>query len=299
MGPNAEIIVAFYNHSEYLAGLCKRVCQQSLPAKCLRIINDASSHAPEPQDIGRFGEAMSKARIALDWLDQTANMGPSAARNRGAKVSNAEFLIFVDADNLPRPNMIEVFLRTIEETQADLVVSPMRGFSKTNADGEPDDTLFVYTPDSKFDPIKSIQDNNLGDTNFCVRRSVFEALGGFREDRDLMGVEDWDFLIRFELAGYKRVVAPEVLIDYRVVPGSLSRRTNPMVRHRKLLDSYLAGSPAHVSQLVKEDWLRMHYEMKKPSFRLARRVQNALDGQPGAWLWFLWATLRRLNPWRG
>ncbi len=293
------VVIAFFNHYTLLPAALRRISFQNVQPDWINIVDDCSTQSQAISEIENLRATLFGKGVPVNWYCQPNNLGPAAARNRGTSASNVDYFIFVDADNLPRPNMIEVFLRTIEETQADLVVSPMRGFSKTNSDGEPDDTLFVYTPDSKFDPIKSIQDNNLGDTNFCVRRSVFEALGGFREDRDLMGVEDWDFLIRFELAGYKRVVAPEVLIDYRVVPGSLSRRTNPMVRHRKLLDSYLAGSPAHVSQLVKEDWLRMHYEMKKPSFRLARRVQNALEGQPGAWLWFLRATLRRLNPWRG
>jgi glycosyltransferase involved in cell wall biosynthesis len=287
---NSLIAVAYFNHGHYLKNLLRRISQLSPNANKVIIVDDASRQPIE--------DSLSKIVGNVEIIRQLQNRGPAAARNVAVSKSDASFLIFVDADNLPRPQMIKVFLETMERTKADLVVSPMRGFSKTTADGEPEDTLFVYTPEAKFDPIRSIQDNNLGDTNFCVRRSVFEALGGFREDRELMGVEDWDFLIRFELAGYKRVVAPEVLIDYRVVPGSLSRRTDPKLRHKKLLESYLAGSPLHVQQLVQEDWLRLHYLMKLPAFRLAQRIQNVLDGKSGALSWFVGAFFRRLNPFR-
>ena len=293
-----SIVVPFYNHQSFLGFLSRSLTNQTLPPLHVIVVDDVSSEPMSADRIGGLQQGFANHSIEFMWRNSPQNRGPAAARNLGAKLTDSDYLIFVDADNLPRPQMIKVFLETMERTKADLVVSPMRGFSKTTADGEPEDTLFVYTPEAKFDPIRSIQDNNLGDTNFCVRRSVFEALGGFREDRELMGVEDWDFLIRFELAGYKRVVAPEVLIDYRVVPGSLSRRTDPKLRHKKLLESYLAGSPLHVQQLVQEDWLRLHYLMKLPAFRLAQRIQNVLDGKSGSLSWFVGAFFRRLNPFR-
>jgi hypothetical protein len=65
-----------------------------------------------------------------------------------------------------------------------------------------------------------------GDTNFSVKRSVFEALGSFPiesdDDRHVTG-EDWEILAKMVLEGYRVDVIPEVLFYYRVRQDSLYR----------------------------------------------------------------------------
>jgi hypothetical protein len=76
-----------------------------------------------------------------------------------------------------------------------------------------------------------------GGSMFMIKRSVFEAIGGFRELRGA-GHEDWELYVRLALAGYKVDVLPELLQFYRQVEGSLARTMPPETARRRLLDAY-------------------------------------------------------------
>ena len=58
--------------------------------------------------------------------------------------------------------------------------------------------------------------NCFGDAASLVRRSAFEALGGFTEDSGV-GHEDWELWVRAVLRGYHILVVPEPLYWYRVL----------------------------------------------------------------------------------
>ena len=67
-------------------------------------------------------------------------------------------------------------------------------------------------------------ENVLGDTNFIIRKSVFQAVGGFSEDTE-GATEDWELLTKLMLANYKLDVIPKSLFWYRTSPTSRSRTT--------------------------------------------------------------------------
>jgi glycosyltransferase involved in cell wall biosynthesis len=64
-----------------------------------------------------------------------------------------------------------------------------------------------------------IYDNPFGAANFCIKKSVFEALEGFCSPRGEVS-EDWEFLARLVLAGFDMDVIPKPLYFYRVRPDS-------------------------------------------------------------------------------
>ncbi len=61
--------------------------------------------------------------------------------------------------------------------------------------------------------------NIFGDANFCVKKSVFEKLGGFCGARGEVA-DDWEFLARLVLAGFSLDVIPKGIFLYRVRQGS-------------------------------------------------------------------------------
>lgn len=74
---------------------------------------------------------------------------------------------------------------------------------------------------------------------WMVRKKVFDELGGYR---DFDACEDYDFLIRTSLAGYKIGNIPEVLLRYRDNPKSIS--------HEK------SGKQYSITQLLAENYRR-------------------------------------------
>lgn len=230
--------------------------------------------------IDAFG-ALEQKHATKGWrfVRTERNSGPGATRNLAARHAETELILFVDADNLPRPTMVEKLVGAMDLPRRDVVVCSLMGFSETDASGRPKRALWTYTPHSLFLPVAAISHNTLGDTNFCIRKEAFERLGGFREDRDLQGVEDWDLLLRLELAGLSRGVVEEVLVDYRVQPGSMSRRSDTRRKYERLLDTFLAGSPAHVQALVRQDWLDWHLKRQSRSYRVAHYFVGVFKGE--------------------
>jgi hypothetical protein len=56
--------------------------------------------------------------------------------------------------------------------------------------------------------------NCFGSGNIFVKRTAFDAIGGFSTYRDLGG-EDWEFWMRLALGGHTQLVVPEELIFAR------------------------------------------------------------------------------------
>ena len=70
-----------------------------------------------------------------------------------------------------------------------------------------------------------------------VKRTVFESLNGFKEVYNL-SYEDWEFLIRASLSGYKIYVVPEPLFWYRLHPNSMSHTNDRYLSHQFRLNAF-------------------------------------------------------------
>lgn len=108
----------------------------------------------------------------------------SQARNYGAAQTDAEWLVFLDADDRLEDGYVEAMNNGTEAMRQPAT----RGFYPS---GEQDDEAVL------------IPERNLMQANFLVigtmvNRSLFDEVGGFRE---LPILEDWDLFIRMWLAG--------------------------------------------------------------------------------------------------
>ena len=106
--------------------------------------------------------------------------GRGAARNYVASMSTAEYLIFFDADDLPRDGaLIPRLAAAIRASAADCITVPydlvdhrLHGTCQTAS------ILCAYRPMGSCVEGEFFE-NIFGDTTMIVKRSVFEALGGF------------------------------------------------------------------------------------------------------------------------
>jgi glycosyltransferase involved in cell wall biosynthesis len=155
------------------------------------------------------------ARRQDPWLrvvDATGTVGAGGARNAGVAATSAEVLAFCDADDVVTPTWLR---RLLSHPEADAVVGARLPFTGTFDEGTIDHRK-RYGPDtnSGFLP-------NLFGGNFAIRRTVFEALGGFdvtfesAEDIDLgFRLQERDFVVETEL---------EAVIYYRLRTSGTQR----------------------------------------------------------------------------
>jgi len=102
----------------------------------------------------------------------------SAQRNFGAKVAQGEYLIYLDADMILSPNLIEKCVSTCEQGTACALYIPERIIG---------DGFWIKVRDFE----RSFYTGTVIDAVRFMRRDLFLRVGGF--DESLVGPEDWDF----------------------------------------------------------------------------------------------------------
>lgn len=129
-------------------------------------------------------------------------IGPSRARNIGARASNGNLVAFLDDDDLWHSEYLEHAVRRFEESGADAVLGMlMRQVDKGSVcpykqfPCKPEEQRRVFYSNPGF-----------GGQNLTIRRDVFIEFGGF--DENLQASEDRDLAARLLLAGKKLVSEP-------------------------------------------------------------------------------------------
>jgi glycosyltransferase involved in cell wall biosynthesis len=198
-------IIPAYNASAYVGRAIESALAQTCPPLEILVIDDGSSD--------NIAEVVAPYGPPVRLLRQT-NGGPGAARNRGAREAQGGWLAFLDADDTWMPHKLE---RQLPYTASDSVgVVHARALSA----GMP--------VKADFD---AIWDNNyIRNSSALVRRTAFEAIGGYDEDRDLIGVEDWNLWLRLAASPWDIVLCPENLDHYLPAPGNLSSQTERILK---------------------------------------------------------------------
>jgi GT2 family glycosyltransferase len=91
--------------------------QQAYPSDSYEVIviSDGSTDGTDA-----YLEAL-RSTMQLRWLPQ-ANKGPAAARNAGIQKATGEFIVFIDDDVVPEPQLLEEHARSHHEADRDVVV---------------------------------------------------------------------------------------------------------------------------------------------------------------------------------
>ncbi len=156
MTPDIAIVIPASNAAGTLAGALEALRISEFDGKAETIVVDDAS----TDDTSRIAKSHGARLVATE-----AQRGPAGARNAGVEASTAPLIAFTDADCQPSPKWVQAVadgLRT-----ADLVMGPVLPDSSVTM-GRFDRTLRITEPSPRFETA------NLG-----VRRTVFDAVGGF------------------------------------------------------------------------------------------------------------------------
>ena len=166
------------------------------------IVNDGSTDAGTLAMLAAFSNS-SDPRIR--YYELPANAGLPAARNAGARLSTAPFLLFADADDVFEPTYLEKCVMFLQFHPRHAVCGCWSlGFGAQQ---------YVWDV-----PGFGMNGRNL-DTNFLMsmsvmRSSAFRAVGGYDESIR-HGMEDWDLWLHLLSVGEWGRTLPEYLLWYR------------------------------------------------------------------------------------
>jgi glycosyltransferase involved in cell wall biosynthesis len=201
--PSATIVIPCFNHGQFVGEAVASCLRQENADVRVVVVDDGSTDGSTPAAC----EALAGPRVRVIRQD---NRGLSAARNRGAKGADTEYLVFLDADDWINFRFVAKLHDAIE---------------KQRAAGTDGDVAYAYcyerlvgqydgywrVPD--FDPVLMMF-SNLHPVTTLIRRDRFDAVGGFDESMR-EGYEDWDLWLRFIERGWRGVRVPEALFVWR------------------------------------------------------------------------------------
>lgn len=111
------VIVPVYNAEQYLSMCVKSIIQQTYKNLEIILIDDGSTDSSY-YICTQILELDSRIKVL-----HKENGGPISAKKLGLESTDAEYIMFVDADDWIKPQMCERLIMTIQEHDVDLVAS--------------------------------------------------------------------------------------------------------------------------------------------------------------------------------
>lgn len=236
--PLISICVPYYNYPDYLPKLIESL-NGSIYRNFEVIVVDDGSTSQRARDV--FDDLRSRDHAIDIRFERQRNAGVGATRNAAAAMARGEYLVFMDADNLAKAEMLTTFAEASQRSSSDIVTCYFDAFEQHRQPVDERDIHHVYAPAG---PALDVgwSENVFGDANFCIKKATFDALGGFGLERQ-SSWEDWEFLVRAKLGGFSIEVIPKSLFWYRYTDEGFSRNTNPYLNQRRLLRAFQASAP--------------------------------------------------------
>jgi len=194
-----SVIVPTCNRPELLEQLLKVLAPQVGGDGEIIVTDDSPSQREAKEVVSKF----ANARIVPG-----PRRGRACNRNSGAGSAKGDWIIFVDDDVVPDGRFIQAYLDSIARGSADVLEG--RTYSDHNLDRE------------KFEAPVNETGGLLWSCNFAIRRSLFNALGGFADVFATYGCEDTELQSRLLNAGHdiQFVGSASVYHPPRLRPGA-------------------------------------------------------------------------------
>jgi glycosyltransferase involved in cell wall biosynthesis len=232
MTTTVTAVVPAYNSASFIGDAIQSVLAQTRPVAELIVVDDGSND--------------NTAAIAASYpgvhVIRRPNGGPGAARNAGVAAASGDWIALLDADDTWGSNKTEVQLRdTID-----------------------DDVAVIHASRYNYVDFDSLwhRQARVAPSGALVRREALLRVGGFDEDRRLIGVEDLDLWLRLSLAGYRFARAGVGLFTWRAAVGGHLSQNEMKMALAELLTADKIGVMASIpsSEIARlKDHIRLEY----------------------------------------
>jgi len=262
--PKVSVIIPAYNVAPFIGETLDSVFAQTFTDYEVIVINDGSPDSDE------FERAIEPYRERIHYIRQE-NGGASSARNAGLRVAGAEFIAFLDADDVWSPDYLKAQLKFIQEQNCDLVCADALITGESADAGKTYmETLMGTAPatgEVTFLQLVSAE-KSLITSGVVARRDRILEVGLF--DLALRNAQDFDLWLRLAKHGARLAYQRRVLLEYRTRQGSLTGDAiNSHLREFRVFDKIEQSYPltsaerAEVSAVIRKRKALLEYELGK------------------------------------
>ena len=204
--PLISVIIPVYNCEKYLAEAIESVLSQCYPSLEVIIVDDGSTD--------------SSAEVAAQFLPKVKyqfreNSGPSTALNQGIKLSQGDFLAFLDSDDIWELGKLTAQMHVFSENpEYDAVFGYIQQFKSPELDWESHQKILI---DQEIMP-------GYHKGTMLIKRSSFNRVGQFNPQMKFVDFIDW--FARAKEKELKMFMMKDVLMRRRL------HKTNMGVREK-------------------------------------------------------------------
>jgi GT2 family glycosyltransferase len=207
--PRASVIVPFVGSDAELDALMKNLEALERRPGDEVIVVDNRRTTPAPP---RTSPSLTHCRPHAVTLQRAGEIAtPAFARNEGSQLASAEWLVFIDADTRPRPDLLDAYFNTppAPDTAAlaggiiDVAAKPTLVARHDVARGRMGQGMTLRREGLPYAQT----------ANCAVRRVAFEEVAGF--DELARAGEDADLCFRLQRAGWKLEERPGATVQHR------------------------------------------------------------------------------------
>lgn len=274
-----SVIIPSYNRAGKIINSAQSVLNQTYKNLELIIVDDGST-----DNTSEKVSALDDIRVR--YIQLPTNLGACAARNRGINEAKGEYVAFQDSDDVWLPNKIELQIRYLETTNADLVYCGMERRNSTSVKLVPQNQNPGDEPSLEL----LLTSNKISTQTMFMKREVADKV---LFDISFRRLQDWDFSLRAVAAGYKVKFMGEILVISVVQEDSITYKVFSEQAYLHLLERHKSEynlfpkAKARVyyiiayrykgmdNQKVKE-YLRKSYSLQKNPVTLIRLIMSYL-----------------------
>ena len=261
------MIVPVYNAESFLDETLQSVLSKTYENWECIIVNDGSTDNTES--------------IAKRWCKRDArfryfykeNGGLSSARNLGIKYSNADYIAFLDSDDVLTKNSLEIRINTILKENVDLVYSNAYRINYREYTKQ----LLRCVHTGKVEDISIfLEINQATPSTVLCRKKIIEDIGGFTWDKKAEDLYCWLNLLLNNNSFYG-IESP--LVYYRILDHSMSASdrncTKEIIAIIEDLKLMLINSKVNYSKYLKL-WVRRYILLKNEQGKIEKNIKERI-----------------------
>jgi glycosyltransferase involved in cell wall biosynthesis len=253
--PLVSVIIPCYNAGKFLEEAVKSVLLSDYRNFEIIIIDDGSTDSETQAILAHF---KSDPQIKIQRQE---NHGPSIARNNGVKISNADWMIFLDSDDKIYPKTLTIFSDMLDSLEANSHIY----YGNYNITG----TKNEFHKQGDFNIVKMLRANEIALCSM-VNKKAFLEVGGFDEYLSKKGLEDWDLWLSLYEKAFNFRHIDATLFEIRLQDNS---RTFEVAN--KQLDFLLAYIYKKHSEILSKIFLELYHENKNIKNTIEYKIGKA------------------------
>ena len=284
MKPLVSILIAAYNAEEWIAETIQSAVMQTWPRKEIIVVDDGSKD--------RTAEVARRFASSQVAVVSKENEGAAATRNYALRLSQGDYIQWLDADDLLGPDKIERQLSSFRDGDGKrTLLSGSWGYFSYRTDRAQLVSTSLWQDLSPVDWLVRKMGENLHmqTGTWLTSRELAEAAGPW--DTRLLSDDDGEYFCRVLLASKGTHFVPQAKLYYRITPssrlsyiGTSDRKKDALVISMKLHIQYLRS--LEESERVRkacltyiQNWLGAIYPERPDLLAELQALAGELGGQ--------------------